>query len=240
MQRAERPTLVLHPHHLLPVGDADDDDDDDDDGPSNANGKGNDTASPDDLSRRFQSQRLDSSSWSSGDATLSPGLPPALTPKRPTPSRDANADPASPKQPRLRIPVAGASVDTGLAKRHLSQPMPLPSPLLVMEAGRGRTHTRNAISMLRPPRPQETDLDQEQEEMETGGEEEQGEEEKGEKEEREKKISLVPTEVPAKMAVVETEAPQSPPNSVPANKPPTPPLHRFPSWVCVCVCVWSV
>lgn len=252
MQRAERPTLIL-PHRLHPgnddAGDDDDDDDDDeddDDEPADPNGNG--ASCPDDLSRRFQSQRLDSSKGDAATAIAasSPTLTPALTPKRPTPNRDPGGDPASPKQPRLRTPTSPGSsaIGPGLAKRHLSQPMP-PPPLLMLGTGtghgghahaHGHTHSRNAISMLRPPRPQETDLDQEQEEMETGGEEEEEEEqevekgkeeeEKGEIEEREKKVALLqPPERP------KPEAPPSPPNSVPANKPPTPPLHRLPSWV---------
>lgn len=244
MQRAERPTLLL-PHRLHPSNDdaGDDDDDDDDDEPNDPNRNG--TSCPDDLSRRFQSQRLDSSLGDAATAvtTSSPSLTPTLTPKRPTPNRDAGADPASPKQPRLRTPTAPGSsaMGPGLAKRHLSQPMP-PPPLLMLGTrtghgghahAHGHTHSRNAISMLRPPRPQETDLDQEQEEMETtGGEEEEveekgkEEEEKGQKEEREKKVGLLqPAERP------KPETPPSPPNSVPVNKPPTPPLHRFPSWV---------
>ncbi|XP_076141882.1 pleckstrin homology domain-containing family H member 2 [Alosa pseudoharengus] len=236
MQRAERPALLLRPHRLRPGGDDDgDDDDDDDDEPGDPNGNG--ASSPDDLSRRFQSQRLDSSCDAASAAAASvPSLTPALTPKRPTSSRDAGADPASPKQPRLRTP---ASAGPSVTKRHLSQPMPPPPPLLLYTdsahgghtRARTHTHTRNAISMLRPPRPQETDLDQEQEDMdmsgdaeEERGEEEREEEEKGEREEREKKTGLAPTEGPG------TEAPQSPPNSVPVSKPPTPPLHRFPSW----------
>lgn len=254
MQHAECPALLLRPRCLRP-GTAEDDENEDVD---SAHTNGVDLiTSPDDLSRRFQCQRLDSSSSSSGDAppaTPSPCLTPALNPKRPTASRDPGTDKASPKQPRLRTPAPGSSVvGVGLAKRHLSQPMP-PPPLLLLGSGVGRghqhahKHTRNAISMLRPPRLQETDLDQEQEAMETGGEQEQVEgegneeekeaQEKAEKEDREKRIDATPTEVATKAGIRETEAPPSPPNSVPANKPPTPPLHRFPSWVSVCVCVW--
>ncbi|XP_073690761.1 pleckstrin homology domain-containing family H member 2 [Garra rufa] len=155
--------------------------------------------SSDELNKRFQSQCLDSSSSSSDTNTPSPILTPALTPKRPTPSQDSQDTPASPKQPRLRNPNA-FNVSLALAKKHLSQPP------LYSEATHGRT--RNAISMLRPLRPQETDMDQEQK-METGDREH---------------------DVPS--AEVPPEEPETPDASaaVPGSKPPTPPLHRLPSW----------
>uniref|UniRef100_A0A4W5M5L1 Pleckstrin homology, MyTH4 and FERM domain containing H2 n=1 Tax=Hucho hucho TaxID=62062 RepID=A0A4W5M5L1_9TELE len=152
--------------------------------------------SSDDLNKRFQSQRLDSSSSSSDPSnTPSPILTPTLTPKRPTSTQDSRDLLASPKQPRLRTPAGFGVMSVALAKRHLSQPP------ISTEAAHGRT--RNAISMLRPLRPQETDLDQEQEvSMETG--------------------SDTPPQPPP-------ESPDPPP-TVPGSKPPTPPLHRFPSW----------
>ncbi len=157
--------------------------------------------SSDELNKRFQSQCLDSSSSSSDTNTPSPILTPALTPKRPTPSQDSQDTLASPKQLRLRNPNA-FNVSLALAKKHLSQPP------LYREAAHGRT--RNAISMLRPLRPQETDMDQEQT-METG--------------EREH-VDVPSAEVPP-------EDPETPDTSaaVPGSKPPTPPLHRLPSWV---------
>nr|XP_055026906.1 pleckstrin homology domain-containing family H member 2 [Misgurnus anguillicaudatus]XP_055026907.1 pleckstrin homology domain-containing family H member 2 [Misgurnus anguillicaudatus]XP_055026908.1 pleckstrin homology domain-containing family H member 2 [Misgurnus anguillicaudatus] len=157
--------------------------------------------SSDDLNKRFQSQCLDSSSSSSDTNTPSPILTPALTPKRPTPSQDSQDTPASPKQPRLRTPTA-FNISLALAKKHLSQ------PLLYSEAEHGRT--RNAISMLRPLRPHETDMDQEQR-METC--------------EREHPEAEPPAEVPP-------EEPETPEACavVPGSKPPTPPLHRLPSW----------
>ncbi|XP_050982703.1 pleckstrin homology domain-containing family H member 2 [Labeo rohita] len=156
--------------------------------------------SSDELNKRFQSQCLDSSSSSSDANTPSPILTSALTPKRPTPSQDSQDTPASPKQPRLRNPNA-FNVSLALAKKHLSQPP------LYSEAAHGRT--RNAISMLRPLRPQETDVDQEQK-METG----------------EKEHVDVPS------AEVPPEEPETPDAfaAVPGSKPPTPPLHRLPSW----------
>uniref|UniRef100_A0A8C1ZYG8 Pleckstrin homology domain containing, family H (with MyTH4 domain) member 2 n=1 Tax=Cyprinus carpio TaxID=7962 RepID=A0A8C1ZYG8_CYPCA len=157
--------------------------------------------SSDELNKRFQSQRLDSSSSSSDTNTPSSILTPALTPKRPTPSQDSQDTPASPKQPRLRNPNA-FNVSLALAKKHLSQPP------LYSEAAHGRT--RNAFSMLRPLQPQETDMDQEQK-METG-----------EREHADVSAAEVPPEEP--------ETPDAS-AAVPGNKPPTPPLHRLPSWV---------
>uniref|UniRef100_A0A9J8D5T5 Pleckstrin homology, MyTH4 and FERM domain containing H2 n=1 Tax=Cyprinus carpio carpio TaxID=630221 RepID=A0A9J8D5T5_CYPCA len=156
--------------------------------------------SSDELNKRFQSQRLDSSSSSSDTNTPSSILTPALTPKRPTPSQDSQDTPASPKQPRLRNPNT-CNVSLALAKKHLSQPP------LYSEAAHGRT--RNAFSMLRPLQPQETDMDQEQK-METG-----------EREHADVSAAEVPPEEP--------ETPDAS-AAVPGNKPPTPPLHRLPSW----------
>uniref|UniRef100_A0A8B9RMW3 Pleckstrin homology domain containing, family H (with MyTH4 domain) member 2 n=1 Tax=Astyanax mexicanus TaxID=7994 RepID=A0A8B9RMW3_ASTMX len=162
----------------------------------NSHGKANsEDVCSDDLNKRFQLQCLNSSSSSSEANSLTPILTTALTPKRPTPSQDPQDTPASPKQPRLRTENS-FNVSLALAKKHLSQPQ------MCSEVAHGRS--RNAISMLRPLKPQETDLDQDQE-METS-------EETSEAPADEQKTSDVP---------------------VPGNKPPTPPLHRFPSWVCL-------
>ncbi|KAB5581919.1 hypothetical protein PHYPO_G00181110 [Pangasianodon hypophthalmus] len=152
--------------------------------------------SSDELNKRFRLQRLNSSSSSSEANTPSP----ILTPKRPTPSQDAHDTPASPKQPRLRSPSA-FSVSFAIAKKHLSQPS------VVSETVHGRT--RNAISMLRPLKPQETDLNQEQK-METSE-------------------GMIPSEEASKAPAEEPKSPDAA-APLPGNKPPTPPLHRFPSW----------
>uniref|UniRef100_A0A8C7VWZ9 Pleckstrin homology, MyTH4 and FERM domain containing H2 n=1 Tax=Oncorhynchus mykiss TaxID=8022 RepID=A0A8C7VWZ9_ONCMY len=172
--------------------------------------------SSDELNKRFQSQRLDSSSSSSDPSnTPSPILTPTLTPKRPTSTQDSRDLPASLKQPRLRTTAGFGVMSVALAKRHLSQPP------ISTEAAHGRT--RNAISMLRPLRPQETDLDQEQEvSMETSRD-------------TPPQPATKPTlsTSPASFATDEEEPPENPdpPPTVPGSKPPTPPLHRFPSWV---------
>lgn len=166
---------------------------------------------PEELNQRFQSQRLDSSS-SSEPKTPSPILTPALTPKRPNPPQDPRDNPASPKQPRLRTPAG-----LGLMKKHLSQP-PVSS-----EAAHGQT--RNALSLLRPLRPHETDLDQEQEQevgMETG---------RGTPPQAppSSQASLTWETSPDSGTDVSPERERD--SSAPGNKPPTPPLHRLPSWV---------
>ncbi|KAI1894433.1 hypothetical protein AGOR_G00115760 [Albula goreensis] len=153
----------------------------------------------DDLNKRFQSQRLDSSS-SSSEATIPS---PALTPKHPTPPLDPDAptSPSAAKQapPKLRTPNV-FSISVALAKKHLSQP-PLSS-----ESPHGRN--RNAISMLRPLRPQETDLDQDQDmDMDMGQD-----------------------RPPETSAIGEDLESLDSPGKIPSSKPPTPPLHRFPSW----------
>uniref|UniRef100_A0A8C9U8B8 Pleckstrin homology, MyTH4 and FERM domain containing H2 n=1 Tax=Scleropages formosus TaxID=113540 RepID=A0A8C9U8B8_SCLFO len=157
------------------------------------------------LNKRFQSQSLNSSSSSSEANT--PGLirTPALTVKHPTPAQDAKdssalvSTSASKQPPPMPHAPNVFSNSVALAKKHLSQP-PLSTELL-------QGHTRNAISMLRPLRPQETDLDQEQD-METDWDQS--------------------SNLPA--ASRELDLPRSP-SKLSGGKPPTPPLHRFPSWV---------
>ncbi|KAJ8014229.1 hypothetical protein DPEC_G00038080 [Dallia pectoralis] len=165
--------------------------------------------SSEELNKRFQSQSLDSSSSSSDPSiTPSPVLTPALTPKRPVPNQDSRDTPASPKQPRLRNPPGFGVMSVALARRHLSQPP------VSTEGIHG--HTRNAISMLRPLRPQETDLDLDQEVgMETGGD--------------------TPSPPATQAGPPPTATEDTPENPDAASirsgsKPPTPPLHRFPSW----------
>ncbi|XP_023183788.1 pleckstrin homology domain-containing family H member 2 isoform X1 [Xiphophorus maculatus] len=184
MQRAERPVFGLV--QLSDAAPAD--------GLSGAEAKLEDCAS-EELNQRFQSQRLDSSSSSSEPTTPSPILTPALTPKRPNAPRDPTDNPASPKQPRLRTPAP-------LVKKHLSQP-PVGS-----QAVHGQT--RNALSMLRPLRPQETDLDLENS-METGRETPQS--------------SPTSNQTSSESSSERLDCDASGP-----CKPPTPPLHRLPSW----------
>lgn len=197
MQRAERPSFNLLGSSDATLGECKQAEEEED------RAKLEDCSS-EDLNKRFQSQRLDSSSSSSEPNTPSPILTPAITPKRPKPPQDPKDNPASPKQPRLRTPGGFGLVNVSLANKHLSQP-PVSS-----EAAHGQT--RNALSMLRPLRPQETDLDQEQDVFPSP-----------------KATSTVPSWEPSPGT---DETPEMLcDSSGPGSKPPTPPLHRLPSWV---------
>uniref|UniRef100_A0A8C9XTM0 Pleckstrin homology, MyTH4 and FERM domain containing H2 n=1 Tax=Sander lucioperca TaxID=283035 RepID=A0A8C9XTM0_SANLU len=211
MQRAERPRFSLLGSSEGTLGGCKDGGEEGEGGAHRA--KLEDCTS-EELNKRFQSQRLDSSS-SSGEAnTPSPILTPALTPKRPNPPQDPRDNPASPKQPRLRTPAGFGLTNVALAKKHLSQP-PISS-----EAAHGQT--RNALSMLRPLRPQETDLDQEQEVgMETG---------------RDTPPQSLPCSqaAPTFPTLQTSPAPPEPGTEISPKKedcdssaPPTPPLHRL-------------
>lgn len=205
MQRAERPSFSLLGSSDGTLGGCKE-------GGGEAHRAKLEDCTSEELNKRFQSQRLDSSSSSSEPNTPSPILTPALTPKRPNPPQDLRDKPASPKQPRLRTPAGFGLTNVALAKKHLSQP-PISS-----EASHGQT--RNALSMLRPLRPQETDLDQEHVGMETGRD--------------------TPPQVPPSSQAAST-APSSQTSAGPgisserqdcdSSAPPTPPLHRLPSWV---------
>ena len=211
MQRVERPRFSLHeaPCGGGPAAG------DREDGACDASSKPDDLNS-EELNQRFQSQRLDSS-FSSSPADPLSGATPAPTPKRPNPPRDPRDTPASPKQPRLRTPAQGFGVlSVAQAKKHLSQPP------VYSESTHGRT--RNALSLLRPLRPQETDLDGDQEPrwevvMETGPQEVPG-----------SPVAPAP-QSPGDTGSKEAGESLEPYSAAPGSKPPTPPLHRFPSWV---------
>ncbi|XP_029376696.1 pleckstrin homology domain-containing family H member 2 isoform X2 [Echeneis naucrates] len=211
MQRAERPGFGLLGSSDATLGGSKE-------GEEGVHRAEQEDCTSEELNKRFQSQRLDSSSSSSEPNTPSPILTPALTPKRPNPPQDPRDNPASPKQPRLRTPAGFGLTNAALAKKHLSQP---PTST---EAAHGQT--RNALSMLRPFQPQETDLDREREVgMETGRD-------------------TPPQGLPTSQATTTTtpsshnshdpgEMSQEGPDcdvSAPGSKPPTPPLHRLPSW----------
>ncbi|XP_053444869.1 pleckstrin homology domain-containing family H member 2 [Nycticebus coucang] len=183
-------------------------------------GKGNSESSKkeqdsfsDELNKKFQSQRLDYSSSSSEANTPSPILTPALAPKHPNslPGRGTQLVPSSNlPPPKLRIPNV-FSISGALAKRHLSQPQ--------LSSDRMFGTNRNAISMIRPLRPQETDLDL---------------------------VDGDSTEILENMdtscddglfSYDSLESPYSDDQEIcesakkaARSKPPTPPLHRFPSW----------
>lgn len=212
MQRAERPRFsLLEPSDGIPAVCKDG-------GEEGRKARLEDCTS-EELNIRFQSHRLDSSTSSSEPNTPSPILTPALTPKRPNPPQDPRDNPASPKQPCLRTAGGFGLLNVSLAKKHLSQP-PVGS-----ETAQGQT--RNALSMLRPLRPQEADLHHKLEDgMDTG---------------RDTPPQILPSSqtVPTPPLSQTTPEPgtdtgsEKPDceSSAPGSKPPTPPLHRLPSWV---------
>ncbi|XP_075903426.1 pleckstrin homology domain-containing family H member 2 isoform X2 [Nelusetta ayraudi] len=150
---------------------------------------------PEELNQRFQSQTLDSSSWSSSSDTNTPPSPdrpqqppaglrdPPASPQRPPPS---------PQLPRLR-PEGGGSASA--LQKHLSQPPPVGSL-----APPGCSRTRNALSMLRPL---PAGPGQEVIAMETGG---------------------------ATPGGGGGGGGRVGPEDRSCSPPPTPPLHRLPSW----------
>ncbi|KAK2506595.1 hypothetical protein MC885_019497, partial [Smutsia gigantea] len=170
-------------------------------------------SSSDELNKKFQSQRLDYSSSSSEANTPSPILTPALTPKHPNslPGRGTQLVPSSNlPPPKLRIPNV-FSISVALAKRHLSQPQ--------LSSDRMFGTNRNAISMVRPPRPQETDLD-----LVDGDSTEMAE-------------NMDTSCDDGLFSYDSLESPCSDDQDTwdlakkaACSKPPTPPLHRFPSW----------
>ncbi|XP_061481371.1 pleckstrin homology domain-containing family H member 2 isoform X2 [Rhineura floridana] len=170
----------------------------------------------DELNKRFQSHRLDYSSSSSEANTPSPILTPALVPKHPTLMLAAGClsgrqleFPSNLPPPKLRTPSV-FTLSTALAKKHFSQP-PFCSDKMF-----GRN--RNAISMIRPFKPQETDIDQVDgestdvlEKMEISCNKEF--------------FTYDSSETHCAEALDSNDA-----RKTTSNKPPTPPLHRFPSW----------
>ncbi|XP_067421523.1 pleckstrin homology domain-containing family H member 2 [Emydura macquarii macquarii] len=171
-------------------------------------------SSSDELNKKFQAQRLDYSSSSSEANTPSPILTPALAPKHPVLTLSAGSQtqsnsPLNFPPPKLRIPNV-FSISVALAKRHLSQPQ--------LSSDRMFDRNRNAISMIRPLRPQETDIDL---------------------------VDGENTDILEKMEIgydgaftydsfegqsTEDQEPSDITRKAISNKPPTPPLHRFPSW----------
>lgn len=179
-------------------------------------------SSSDELNKKFQSQRLDYSSSSSEPNTPSPILTPALTPKHRSLATSAASQCTTPSDspsnlppPKLRTPNV-LSLNSALAKKHLSQPQ--------LSSDRMFGRNRNAISMIRPWRPQETDIDLVDgedtdilEKMEIGCDE-----------------GVFTYDCPEAQNA-EAQEPCDMTKKGASNKPPTPPLHRFPSWVSVTI-----
>lgn len=171
-------------------------------------------SSSDELNKKFQSQSLDYSSSSSETNTPSPILTPSLTPKHPNslPGKGTQLVPsACLPPPKLRIPNV-FSISMALTKRHLSQPQ--------LCSNRMFGTNRNAISMIRPLRPQETDLDvvdgdsvDAVESMDTGCDD-----------------GLFSYDSLDPPPFADDQESNEPTKKASCSKPPTPPLHRFPSW----------
>ncbi|XP_068927700.1 pleckstrin homology domain-containing family H member 2 isoform X2 [Petaurus breviceps papuanus] len=172
----------------------------------------------DELNKKFQCQRLDYSSSSSEANTPSPILTPALAPKNPSLLPAEGRQHLMPFHPssnlpptKLRIPNV-FSISVALAKRHLSQPQ--------LSSDRMFGRNRNAISMIRPLKPQETDIDlvdgdstEIVENMDVGYDD--------------GVFSYDSLEAPCSE---DSEICDSAAKKAAGGKPPTPPLHRFPSW----------
>ncbi|XP_078419187.1 pleckstrin homology domain-containing family H member 1 [Cetorhinus maximus] len=178
--------------------------------------------SSDELSSKFRSQRLDSSSSSSETNALSPGIPPTTPVKLPSPRSPRPAPQTftakessigtSMTLPKVRTPLAPRD-SIQLAKKHYSQPQP----------GAERFNHIVCIDICsfkpiafprQPIQVQETDIDDVPEQMET--EECDGS--------PTQELSL-PSPSVSKEALDSESA-----KRVSINKPPPPPLHRFPSW----------
>ncbi|XP_067901278.1 pleckstrin homology domain-containing family H member 2 isoform X2 [Heterodontus francisci] len=176
--------------------------------------------SSDELNKKFESQRLDSSSSSNETNTPSLILTSAVTPKHLTPATATSTQPmhslteansfSNLAPPKLRTPNV-FSVSVAKAKKHFSQPQ--------LSTDRLFGRNRNAISMVRPMRHEETDIDINEDEndilekMETGYDEGMFLYDLSEDQIAEEQPETVDTT-----------------GKVCNNKPPTPPLHRFPSW----------
>ncbi|XP_075060247.1 pleckstrin homology domain-containing family H member 2 isoform X1 [Mixophyes fleayi] len=121
-------------------------------------------------------------------------------------SKDLATNLPSPKQRTPNI----LSISVAMAKKHLSQPQ--------MSSDRMFGKDRNAISMVKPYRPQETNIDLVDEQgvnmfqkMDTGYDE-----------------GLFSYDGKENHAVDQNSS--GSPEKIYCSKPPTPPLHRFPSW----------
>lgn len=111
--------------------------------------------------------------------------------------------------PKQRTPNI-LSLSIAMAKKHLSQPQ--------MSSDRMFGKDRNAISMVKPYRPQETDIDLVDEQAENILQ----------KMDMGYSDSLFSYDV---QEIHTTNQISSSPEKITSSKPPTPPLHRFPSWV---------
>ncbi|XP_032881436.1 pleckstrin homology domain-containing family H member 2 isoform X1 [Amblyraja radiata] len=165
--------------------------------------------SSDELNKRFQSQRLDSSSGDKHNPSLILTSTPTTagrTQHTPCFTKATSSSDLTP--PKLRAPsVFGTSA--AKAKKHCSQPQ--------LSTDRLFSKNRNVISMMRPMDHEETDIDVIDVETDILEKMEMGYEEGMFCYDSE-------TQVTEEQPCIEAKG------KVPNNKPPTPPLHRFPSW----------
>ncbi|MBN3311931.1 PKHH1 protein, partial [Atractosteus spatula] len=172
--------------------------------------------SSDELNSKFRSQRLHSSSSSGETNVPSPLNTPVHSPKHSTPSLASSLQlvsfcPAAPfgtsmTLPKVRTPLTPRD-SIQLAKKHYSQPQP----------GTDKLHHINVsidISCFKPVAPaaqgpEETDIDEVPDKMDI---------EEHESEPAEERVSFIP--LSEELELFDTDS----------LKPPTPPLHRFPSW----------
>ncbi|XP_069787219.1 pleckstrin homology domain-containing family H member 2 isoform X2 [Narcine bancroftii] len=174
--------------------------------PKTLNKKMDHDCSPDELNKKFQSQRLDSSSSEKYTPILTVT---SATTTPPTPSSTEANSFSDLTSPRLRAPnIFGTSVTK--AKKHCSQPQ--------LNTDRLFGRNRKAISMMKPMEHEETDIDISEvesdilEKMETSYDEEM--------------FCYDSIETP----ITEEQPYNGDTKGIASNKPPTPPLHRFPSW----------
>ncbi|KAG8584254.1 hypothetical protein GDO81_008753 [Engystomops pustulosus] len=169
----------------------------------------------DDLSSK--SQLHDSNySFSSSDATTPNQASTPTTSSKISNSTMSGPQSSTPKDlatnlpsPKQRTPNI-LNLNASMAKKHLSQPQ--------MSSDRMFGKDRNAISMVKPYRPQETDIDLVDEQaanilqkMDTGYVE-----------------GLFSYDAPQNHTTNQNNL--CSPEKITCSKPPTPPLHRFPSW----------
>uniref|UniRef100_A0A8C3XP72 Pleckstrin homology, MyTH4 and FERM domain containing H1 n=1 Tax=Chelydra serpentina TaxID=8475 RepID=A0A8C3XP72_CHESE len=184
--------------------------------------------SSDELSAKFRSHRLDSSS--SGEMMSTPdGCLPTAEPTLDLPSFVTSTQPTFPGRecglgnsltlPKIRTPSTPRD-SIQLAKRHYSQPQPGADRFNHVMSIEVDTFQPITTSTLFPAQVEETDIDDDElpEKMETEG---------------------CSVEEKAGMGVEIDQHPDSGKNEAgnseagpldPGGKPPTPPLHRFPSW----------
>ncbi|KAG9336809.1 hypothetical protein JZ751_003157 [Albula glossodonta] len=189
--------------------------------------------SSDELNSKFRSQRLRSSSSSSSSSDAMPPSP-AETPKSPPPSQSPPAPTLFPSEasplasfptgtsmtlPKVRTPLTPRD-SIQLVKKHHSQPQPgferlhhvnvsidIASPALLRPCCAPPSPTASPV----PQRVEETDIDEMPDTMEVV----EGNEAGGESHDRLSFVGL-----PEELEFLDPDI----------LKPPTPPLHRFPSW----------